>query len=638
MGNDSGPDFLFGLLDAKDWAQLETALSGEADISEDALFNLADSLSQYSESLAAEDGLEQADEALSSLFLCHERAPQLAGIRDNLLDAALTVISEAGDCEDFARAERRTRELFGLLAKSGGRALSRACANALALNISNYLDCDPAGMKQANSHYAALKKLAGRHTDDPAMPAMQAWAKRCFLRETAFSGKTSRYESELRDLQAFSERHRDNALVAEQYAMACLICLKKYIGCSAPDRAEAMFCELERLTREYNESYRAWTEIEPDYAFPGYSSDNLDSWFLVGAGELAAKYAENRTVKPLSDCLNRVRTMPVYCDSLEERNLILGQIFSNLTYIYGLKDAEKAEECLAELRRLRRETPESAGALSDALYNLETEYAEADTVLHSGKIRALIDELEQIAKETDDIRTRTRYASALYNLYVNSPEDTPDYRAEDALYRYALNNIVETNVAVALARAEVELISLTGSRDELPSMRHFYERVKALARADAYAASEEMIAQSAAADFNVLVVAGSAGNRDMAQAMMDNLLLLAKENPENRGVILRLVKAALNMLVDYGEAGELAKSETVYRAFLPYALPFAGDAEIADRIVNAAHSYCVDLLNAGNPSRVREIYADVKDAKPGQAAAGRLAWIRQRASDRRSFI
>ncbi|MDR0354175.1 MAG: hypothetical protein LBJ64_00310, partial [Deltaproteobacteria bacterium] len=63
-----------------------------------------------------------------------------------------------------------------------------------------------------------------------------------------------------------------------------------------------------------------------------------------------------------------------------------------------------------------------------------------------------------------------------------------------------------------------------------------------------------------------------------------------------------------------------------------------GDAEIADRIVNAAHSYCVDLLNAGNPSRVREIYADIKDAKPGQAAAGRLEWIRQRASDRRSFI
>lgn len=243
-------------------------------------------------------------------------------------------------------------------------------------------------------------------------------------------------------------------------------------------------------------------------------------------------------------------------------------------------------------------------------------------------INYLIGELEQIAEEIDDLQTRNSYAMAMFNLYVNTPEGKFDLQMEEKLYGYAFAHIVELETVEAMAGVAVEMMIEFGKRGAWEPIARCYGRAKALAIPDAYAGSERVIELAAAAEYEMMLLASNAGNVPMARNMFDNLAQLAAEHPENYGVIVRLAMAGKNMILDYGEMGDAVNTEEVYRTFLPLAMPFSEDTDIADQIVGAAHSFCVDLINAGNMTRVRQIYEEVKDLKPAEDAAKRLEWLK----------
>ena len=107
-----------------------------------------------------------------------------------------------------------------------------------------------------------------------------------------------------------------------------------------------------------------------------------------------------------------------------------------------------------------------------------------------------------------------------------------------------------------------------------------------------------------------------------------------------REIVLRLVKAGVNLVTDYSDAGEIASAERIYWDTARFASPFSGEAEIANRLVNAAFNLCLDLSRSGakqpklklffrpkaadNDARIRAIYASVKDARLEGDAAARL--------------
>ena len=617
----------------EDDSKLKAALLGGEEMSKDDLERLARSLSikaVYLADLGGEE-FEEADNMLSLLYLCQERLPDSDVVKTALLEAALAVIGAAGDKERFDTAEKRIAPLLDLqMRRSGDELLLRVSANALIAMVNSYLLCDPAKEKEARRHYAALERLAEQHEDNPAMAGMLAWGKRAFIIEYAAGGNIPASMAALEELRGYLGKNIDNTLVAKQYAGACsnifYQCLRQ------PDlyrQAVELLDEIERQAKRYNASHRALGDTENGCDFPGYNPGDFYNYVFGAIGEMASFSAEKMAEKPLLDCLDRMLSVKEVCpESFNERKTLLAQIYQNLAYIYGIGNTGKTETYIKELRKLWEEAPETselAGTLADALYNYVTEYAENGTVKHNAKIRSLINELEQIAEAIDDIWTRTRYASALFNLYVNSPDDDPDYQAEEKLYRYSLENTVGPEVARQLAVEEVRLIATAGGQRG----RQHYERVKTLCGAEQYRLYGDMAEQSAAADYNMLTVAADMKNIGLAKSMMDSLIGLAKANPDNRGVVLRVVKAAKNIMYDYGEMRDIERAETVLDAVLPIAAPFAEEPEIANRVVDAAYNLCVDMKNSGNMKRTPAVYGKVKGLKTDGESAGRMEKLKR---------
>jgi hypothetical protein len=114
--------------------------------------------------------------------------------------------------------------------------------------------------------------------------------------------------------------------------------------------------------------------------------------------------------------------------------------------------------------------------------------------------------------------------------------------------------------------------------------------------------------------------------------MFHSLVENAAAHPENRGVILRLAKGALNLITDNGDAGDLATEDAIFQTMLPYVLPYEDDSEIARRLVNAAFNLSIDIVNSGDCNRVPMIYDAIKHARiDDETVAKRLNDIRKMA-------
>ena len=569
------------------------------------------------------------------LYVCQERFPDSDEVKTALLEAALAVIGAAGEKERFDAAEKHLAPLLDLQMQRGGdELLLRVSANALILMITNYLDCDPAKEGEARRHYAALERLVRHHEDNPAMVAMLAWGKRAFIWEYISRANIPASESALEELRSYLGRHADNTLVAKQYLGACQnMFFHRVRQPDLYDKAMELLDEMERLAKKYDAPHRALGETGNGCDFPGYDPGDFYNFVFGAISEAASESAKNMAEEQLSDCLDRMLSVKEVCpESFNGRKTLLAQIYQNLTYVYGIGNAKKTEACIGRLRELWKEEPEIsefAGTLADALYNYVTECIEDGIMKHNVKICNLIGELEQIAEAIDDIQTRTRYASALFNLYINSPDDNPDYQTEDKLYRYSLENIIYPAVVEQLAIAEVRLIAAAGGQGKWAPVQQHYERAKALCGAEQYKIHTEMKEQSAAADYNMLTIATEMKNMEVAQSMMDSLVGLAEADPYNRGVVLRTVKAAKNIMYDYGEMRDVKRAEAVLNAVLPLAAPFAEEPEIANRIVDAAYNLCVDLKNTGNMKQTPAIYERVKDLRTDGESAGRLEKLRK---------
>lgn len=310
------------------------ALLGEAILSDD------DDESTY------EDAAELLS-FLNMLFLCYDRLPHSLAVRGELFYSILVIMTyERADIVEGIRLK-----LFALLeAAPKDKGLSRAYATVLVQIISNYLGLDPADMGQVQSYYAALEKMVEQYAADPVIPAMLAWGKRDIIQEISCSDGPAEAKTALRELQSFSGRYKDNALVANEYAVACSICFSAFVENSDFKEAEKLLDELERIVREYGVSYREWPQTEPDYRFPGYAADGLDNYFLTAVWDIAQKHAEDEKHGRLMEDLNRVQAMPVYPDTEDYYNEIRAQIISQLIAVHAKKRPEEAFKWLGCLK------------------------------------------------------------------------------------------------------------------------------------------------------------------------------------------------------------------------------------------------------------------------------------------------
>jgi len=637
------PGYLAALAKVHEIERVENAISGDAVIPETEIGELANALSRYGCAMAA-DGLEQAEDSLRLLFLCHSRFPNSDSIREALFTAALDIISKTSIVEEFDYAKAYRRKLFDMLtAAPDDKILSRVCANAVVLMIDGYLNCDPAEMEQAKDLYTELKQLTDRYANDLVMPAMLAWGKSCFIWDTVYTEGSDKAKTALLELQDFSKQHKNNALVAAEYANACYICFNGYIKrvdddddddddddyIAPPDvsKLEKLLDEVERLCREYNTEYRKFDETEPVYKFPGYAADRLDKYFINMIWDLAQKYAADKSTELLENCLTRVQAM-ANPDEEVLYSRVLAQIISQLFAFYVKTRPKTAITLFSRLKELLQKFPNSAGKNADWLCSVAEGLIKEDAKRNAPMIRFLTEELKRTAEETDDQQTHSRYARILYDLWLCSPEGATDTQLEEKLYQYVLEHTVADNMAYNVAVRMVNALPELGERNEWEQMNLCYTRIKTLAGSEAYAESTGMIEVSALADFRVMNIASDVGHIPVAQSMFDSLVKLAAEHPENLEVITRLTDAGRNMLIDYEARNDLANADAVYRASMPYAISFIENDYIAGSLVGTAHVLCVDLVKSGNMARAAQVYNDVKDAKPEGDSAARLAWMK----------
>ena len=220
---DSGNPNPLYISDEAEYERLKAALSAGRTLSTADAERLAFMLGCGCVTHCDEDGdLENATAEIALLFACAVAAPASAAIREPLYGSALCYIDAAGSREDFAAAEHCLTKLRVLLESArDDKALSRVCANGLVLTIGNYLDCDPALLREARTLYGETRKLAERHAADPVMPAMLAWARRLFVREALYQKDLPQARALLRESAEALERAPDNALLAYEYADAC---------------------------------------------------------------------------------------------------------------------------------------------------------------------------------------------------------------------------------------------------------------------------------------------------------------------------------------------------------------------------------------------------------------------------------
>jgi hypothetical protein len=655
-GDAGNPNPLY-ISDETEYERLKAALSAGQPLSATDVERLAFTLDDQCVMHCAEDeDLENASGEIALLFACADILPDSTLVREMLYSSALYYIDLAGNQEDFSAVENRCLTKLRILLESEreNKNLARVCANGLALTIGNYLDCDDPPMREARTLYRELDKLANRHAADPVMPAMAAWARRLFVWEALHQEDILQAREQLREFAGFLRHHQDNSLVACEYAGACYSLFLDRFKTDDTVLAE-MLDELERLLRTYTEEYAAYGDTEPDYEFPGYKPTRLYSFFLDALSDAAICEAEKDNLEGTLALEARLNTLPCPGYVAQSHKFIRRQLHSNLSLLYGnAKEYAKAEERIDRLRDMTRTRPEdedadtdgNVPALSDALYNLLTNYVNDDPLRYRERVQSILGELESLAARTDSAHEHTRYVWALYNLTWRLEAcGVPHIPVWDRLYAYMMAHRIREEDAELVADMEAEL---AGKQKNANGARHHYERVKEIARHPIYGRIRTMPERLAIAAFNFLVAVSNAGDLRQAETVFTDLTALAAEHADRdeieQAIVLRLVKAGLNLVTDYGNAGDIAAADRIYLETARFASHFAQEAEIANRWVSAAFNLCIDLRNAkpkaslffrpkraGNAMRIQEIYEGVKHARPEGDAALRLEKLKNMA-------
>jgi hypothetical protein len=596
-----------------------------------------------------DDESDSAQMHADAIFRCAAAFPDSDFIRKIQFQAALYLIDSAGRLEEFDFVQKWLNKLRDLLAAGRNRTLlTRVYANGLVLTISNLLDCAAPDMVKAQSIYNDVKKLSGDNPYDPVILAMLAWGQRLFIREAVYIKDYAQAEQLLQNLSKTLAQNPGNALLANEYAKACYGAFLSQI--TLDDNFDAkMAAEVERICLAYAESYQALSQENSDYEFPGYESRQLYHVFVNTLSETAAFFTKNNDLLSLTDLEKRFSAFPkpAWVEVTVE-----SQLLSNLAGVCGnQRNFPKVIEYLNNLRLLAQKTFDDKDrqtvnhSLTDALYNLATDYINENPVFHETKISALLQDMEAIAAQTDDSHDHCRYAMALYNqTFKLEDAQVPHKPVWDKLFAYALKHDVTNEQADLIASMEA---AMAGSEDNPSEAALHCQRTKQIAQHITYQAVQSMPIRRAAALFNLLSVLSRAGQITAAEETYAELSQLAEQYfPKKnifREIILRLVKGGLNLASDYGEAGNIPAAEKIYASMIRLGQPLNKDPEIANRLVNTAYNLCLDLKKTSLPVRkfiffkvqdplvtakIKNIYEGLKDAGPEGVAAERLKLLK----------
>jgi hypothetical protein len=363
-----------------------------------------------------------------------------------------------------------------------------------------------------------------------------------------------------------------------------------------------------------------------DDPFVVAGSGVLDRYFLDAVWAIAQVYVEDGLAEELGKYWARLNTQVIHPDVHKDYFTTGTQLLSQIIALDAATRPESAIALFSSLRLALQELESSIADHAEWICSLTEDLIEESVKKHAKMIAFLMRELETAAEETDDFHAHTMHARAMFCLLDSTLEDSPNLALEDKLFRYVTNNLVELDVAAAVAAAEVEL--MIKFVPDWEKVKHCRDRVKELAGIGEYALNDKMIEMSAAADYELLVMASDVGHIQVAQSMFQNLLKLAEAHPGNFGVITRLSNAGLSMIIDYEERKDLSSADAAYRAFSPYAMPFAEDSEAANILISAAQALCYDLIYAGYESRAKSIYEEIRDIKADGDSAMRLEWLK----------
>ncbi|AIZ56259.1 hypothetical protein Mpt1_c03640 [Candidatus Methanoplasma termitum] len=642
--------------DDEEYQRLKISLSEGRPLSELDIVRLSVTLkARFMENINVEGDTVAARSLLDMLFMCFRVLPGSDVVQGKFSTAVFVYILEAGELGEIDTAlEYISRFQRALAAGPYNQSLSRTCMNVMVRTIENILQSDDSSISEARALYKKLEAATEPHMEDPVMPGLIAKAKRLFMVDV------QKYPAQLKELRSLLSIYSDNALVACEYARACEVCFTEYLGDPAYKKVrDELLSELERIRDTYREPYRAFMESEEDYSFIGCHLNLPDLCFTNSIAEAAAYHTKKGSLEDLQDLQRRLQAAqpPLYAEYLYRS--VERQVLSNLAFLYGnKKDWTKAEDSVDRLKKLvwSPSEPEEAGdpenasaawlgnqrknidqmgpnSLSDALFNLITDYVNDDPAAHREKVQAALVELEDLALATDRVYQHKSYAAALNNISLQTEKSgVPHMPVWDRLYSYAMEHDVGNEMAELIAEEER---TLANQPKDLKTGKFYHDRLSDLAGNPSYRRNGNVQVHLAVGKYNLSHIASSAGDMKLAEEMFAGLITMAEESAYNKGtqreIVLRLAKGGYNLSLDYGNNGELALSLAVYSKMVPILLPFQDDTEIANCLVNTAFNLYVDLKKAGQEQKIRELYDEVKGANVNGDAAVRLSKLKKAA-------
>ena len=631
------------LFNEEEYERLKASLNDGSPLSEKDIERLAIMLYERCIEHCREDvELDNASAELDMLFACFKALKSSNIVRKSFFVSVFIFIDTAGDMSYFELTSRYLSLMRELLAEDrSDSGLYHTWAYAMVRTIENTLNGrSDQSVSGAEILYNELEAQMHPSENDSIIIGILAWAKQLFIYEFVNQHNIQEYEARLKDLESFQLLYRDNAWVAVEYATACYHCFKDYLENSLYVKAYNWLLpiiewQLIVYRDPYHRTLMDFMDSEEDYALINYPRRPLDSCFTSALSEVAAYDTEKSILENVLAHYGRLLATPHPPDTEYMYRSLRRQMLSNLSTLYGdAKDWAKTTEMIGQLRDIVFSEPaegeeEHVGisSLSDALYNQITDYVNEDPMLYRAQVQAGLAELEGLASVTDNEHEHTRYVMALYNVVVRLEElGIPHMPVWDRLYFYAMEHRVEDDMANNILYKETDLVN---NPKDLKTAKLHHDRVAKIAEHPFYRYIDTTPVRLAIAKFNLLVSASGAGNMRLSEEMFADLMSMTEGFSEMgeetmREIVLRLAKGGYNMIMDYEDSGELAKAETIYKDMAPFLLVFSDDANIANRLVNSAFSLCIDLRNAGRADRIREIYAEVKDANADGEAAERL--------------
>jgi len=201
---------------------------------------------------------------------------------------------------------------------------------------------------------------------------------------------------------------------------------------------------------------------------------------------------------------------------------------------------------------------------------------------------------------------------------INDGRGVADFLVRAAQDFAGHENLLSLIKAVDLARPDHQdlhvlmsniyavLVYIFGERRQIERAVKCNEAIAALVQT--FPQSEHIAVERAKAAVNLGVDYGNAGEARQAREMYEAIVALARAFPQSEQIAARQAKAAFNLCVDYGNAGETQHAHEMCEAIAALVQAFPQSEQIAVERANAAVNLVAIYGNAGDAQQAHDLY------------------------------